>query len=30
MFTGLQDFIDNPDDIDGVLGFIEDVAAGTR
>ncbi len=30
MFTGLQDFIDNPDDIDGVLGFIESVAAGVR
>ncbi len=30
MFTGLQDFIDDPTDIDGVLGFIEDVAAGTR
>lgn len=30
MFTGLQDFIDNPDDIMGVLEFLESVAAGTR
>ncbi len=30
MFTALQDFIDNPDDIDGVLEFIENVAAGVR
>lgn len=30
MFTGLQDFIDNPDDIAGVLEFIENVAAGVR
>jgi ABC-type glycerol-3-phosphate transport system substrate-binding protein len=28
MFTGLQGFIENPDDIDGTLQFIEDVAAG--
>jgi ABC-type glycerol-3-phosphate transport system substrate-binding protein len=30
MFTGLQEFIDDPDDIDGVLEFIESVAAGVR
>ena len=30
MFTGLQDFINDPADIDGVLGFIENVAAGIR
>lgn len=28
MFTGLQDFISNPDEIEGVLQFIEDTAAG--
>jgi ABC-type glycerol-3-phosphate transport system substrate-binding protein len=28
MFTGLQGFIENPDDIAGTLQFIEDVAAG--
>jgi alpha-glucoside transport system substrate-binding protein len=28
MFSGLQGFIDNPDDIEGTLQFIEDVAAG--
>ncbi len=30
MFTGLQTFIQNPDDILGVLEFIENAAAGTR
>jgi hypothetical protein len=28
MFTGLQTFIENPDDITGVLEFIEGAAAG--
>jgi alpha-glucoside transport system substrate-binding protein len=28
MFTGLQQFIENPDDIDGVLEFIENAADG--
>jgi len=26
MFTGLQDFVQNPGDIDGVLAFLEEVA----
>jgi alpha-glucoside transport system substrate-binding protein len=28
MFSGLQGFIDNPEDVEGTLQFIEDVAAG--
>lgn len=28
MFSGLQGFLENPDDIEGTLQFIEDVAAG--
>ncbi|MGH8935150.1 MAG: ABC transporter substrate-binding protein [Acidimicrobiia bacterium] len=28
MFSGLQGFVDNPEDVEGTLQFIEDVAAG--